>query len=60
MQEKSKMAKNNKRDEYESGGVAFVGCILIGVGIGLFYSQIAVGTLIGTGIGFVAMALLRR
>jgi len=54
------MAKNNKRDEYESGGVAFIGCILIGIGVGLFYDHVAVGTLIGTGVGFVVMALLRR
>ncbi|WP_196493825.1 hypothetical protein [Ornithinibacillus caprae] len=41
---------------YESGGVAFVGCIILGVGIGMALDHVAAGSVIGVGVGFLAMA----
>ncbi|MCE4599563.1 MAG: hypothetical protein F7C81_05140 [Desulfurococcales archaeon] len=40
-------------------GLVFVGFMFIGMGIGMLLDRVAVGTLIGMGIGFIAMAILR-
>jgi hypothetical protein len=47
---------------YEAGGIAFVGCILTGAGIGwLFRTEWLVpGMIIGLGIGFLVMAAMSR
>ena len=52
--------------DYESGGIAFVGCIVAGFGVGiLLHATVGLSTLgavgvgvIGVGIGFLAMAIL--
>jgi hypothetical protein len=45
---------------YESGGIAFVGCILLGAGIAwLFRTEWLVpGMIIGLGTGFIIMAVM--
>jgi len=43
---------------YERGGIAFVGCLFIGAGIGMLFDQVTAGGAIGLGAGFLAMALL--
>ena len=45
---------------YESGGIAFVGCIMLGLGIGMMFDNAGAGVIIGIGIGFLAMAILSR
>lgn len=45
---------------YERGGVAFVGCIILGTGIGMLFDNAGAGSMIGVGTGFLAMALLGR
>ena len=40
-------------------GLVFVACILIGAGVGMAFGKTAVGGTIGTGVGFLAMAILR-
>ncbi|HLR14996.1 MAG TPA: hypothetical protein VK144_04175 [Bacillota bacterium] len=45
---------------YESGGIAFVGCIMLGLGIGMIFDNAGAGVIIGIGIGFLAMAILSR
>lgn len=38
------------------GGLVFVGCIIIGLGVGILVEQAAAGVLLGVGIGFLGMA----
>lgn len=45
--------------EGEVGGLVFVACMFIGGGLGLAFGQAAVGWLLGMGIGFLLMGLLR-
>lgn len=45
---------------YESGGLAFVGCIVLGTGIGMLLDNAGTGSVIGLGVGFIAMALFRK
>jgi hypothetical protein len=40
-------------------GLVFVGCLMIGLAIGLLIGNIAVGLLGGLGVGFIAMAIVR-
>lgn len=52
------MAKNNR--DYNSGGVAFVGCVMLGLGLGAWFDHSIAGLMSGVGVGFIAMALLTR
>ena len=49
-----------KNDEYERSGIAFVGFLLLGIAVGMYYNQTAVGVLGGLGLGFIAMAILKE
>jgi len=51
--------KKIKKKKEDVSGIAFVGALFIGMGLGMFYGNIAVGTLIGLGVGFLLMALIR-
>lgn len=55
------MAKRKTRErDYESGGVGFVGSILLGTGAGLLFDALLAGILIGVGSGFLVMAHFTR
>jgi len=43
---------------YERGGLAFVGCMILGTGIGMLLDNVGAGSTIGLGVGFLAMAFL--
>jgi hypothetical protein len=49
--------KPNKTKGYRVGGLLFVGCMFIGMGIGKYLNELPTGLFIGMGIGFVAMAI---
>ena len=40
------------------GGLVFVGAFMIGLALGIFYDIVAVGTLMGLGVGFVLFGLV--
>lgn len=44
----------------DRAGMAFVGCILIGLGLGFLFDQVVVGSILGVGVGFLIMALASR
>ena len=46
-------------DNYEAGGIALVGFLLIGLSAGMLMGQTAVGVIGGLGLGFLAMAALK-
>lgn len=48
--------KNNIN--YKSGGLIFVGCMFIGMGIGYFLGDLKTGLFLGMGVGFLAMGFL--
>jgi hypothetical protein len=50
---------NSGTKGYEAGGIAFVGCIIVGVGLGFLFDEVAAGSILGVGAGFIMMALLR-
>jgi len=41
------------------GGLLFVGCLFLGIGIGMYLDSVKVGTMIGLGVGFLVMAATR-
>ncbi|HEY8108680.1 MAG TPA: hypothetical protein VIF43_01595 [Patescibacteria group bacterium] len=51
------MAKGKNKGDVS--GVAFVGCMFVGLGIGVAFGHSNVGVLVGLGVGFLAMAVLR-
>lgn len=44
-----------KKNTSTIAGVFFVGCMMIGLGLGLFFGKTAIGVIIGLGVGFIAM-----
>ncbi|HLS35135.1 MAG TPA: hypothetical protein VK061_02740 [Bacillota bacterium] len=46
--------------DYERGGIVFVGCIILGMGLGMVFDHQREGMFIGLGIGFILMAILGR
>jgi hypothetical protein len=42
-----------------TSGVVFVGCLLLGLAIGLLTGNVAVGIIGGLGVGFIAMGIAR-
>ena len=56
---KHHISAHRKPRGHEIGGIAFVGCIVVGLALGLLLDYVAVGVLFGVGIGFIVMAILR-
>jgi putative effector of murein hydrolase LrgA (UPF0299 family) len=51
--------ENQENDNKKNAGIIFVGFMFIGIGIGKYIDNTAVGTLVGLGVGFLAMAIYR-
>ena len=51
-----------KKEESKSdtvGGFVFVGPLMIGIGLGIYFNQTAVGALVGLGIGFILYGIVK-
>ncbi len=53
------MAEKKKGRIQDHSGTLFVGCIVLGLGIGLLLDHAGVGVLIGLGVGFIVMGLFK-
>jgi len=54
------MAKKKKESKSDTaGGLVFVGSLMLGIGVGMYYGNPAVGTLIGLGVGFLLFGLVK-
>ncbi|MCB0201737.1 MAG: hypothetical protein H6649_00220 [Caldilineae bacterium] len=42
-----------------ASGLVFVGCLLIGLAVGILTGQVAAALLIALGVGFIGMAIVR-
>ena len=41
------------------GGLVFVGPLMIGIGLGIYYNITAVGALVGLGVGFIFFGIVK-
>jgi hypothetical protein len=54
------MVKAKKESKSDSaGGLVFVGCLMVGIGMGLFYGRPDVGSLLGLGVGFILFGIIK-
>lgn len=53
------MAKKEENKYDAAGGVVFVGCMFVGMGVGYFMGQLVVGLFVGMGVGFIGMGILK-
>ena len=51
--------KKSKGKVETAGGLVFVGPLMIGIGIGIYYNQTAVGVMVGLGVGFILFGLVK-
>jgi len=49
---------NNVFSSQYPSGIAFVGAILVGVGIGMLRHEVGAFTILGVGVGFILVAIL--
>jgi hypothetical protein len=50
--------QKNTKKAYTAGGLVFVGALIMGIGLGVYYGVTAVGTLVGLGVGFVLFGMI--
>ena len=53
------MDKKEKSKSDTVGGFVFVGPLMIGIGLGIYYNQTAVGVLVGLGVGFIFYGIIK-
>ena len=51
--------KESKSKADTVGGLVFVGPLMIGIGLGIYYGITAVGVLVGLGVGFILFGLVK-
>ena len=52
--------KNKSKSKSDTvGGFVFVGPLMIGIGLGIYFNQTAVGLLVGLGFGFILFGLVK-
>lgn len=53
------MNKEEKSKADTVGGFVFVGPLMIGIGLGIYFNQTAVGVLVGLGVGFILYGIVK-
>jgi uncharacterized membrane protein len=51
--------ENQDQNYHKVSGVIFVGCMFLGMGIGMIFKQTGIGMFIGMGVGFLASGILK-
>jgi hypothetical protein len=51
------MTNDNTKKRNTAGGLLFIGCMFVGMGLGFYFGNIVTGVLIGMGAGFVAFGI---
>ena len=51
--------KEGKSKSDTVGGLVFIGPLMIGICLGIYYEQTAVGALVGLGVGFILFGLVK-
>ena len=51
--------KKKKSKSDTIGELVFVGPLLIGIGLGIYYNQVAVGALVGLGVSFILFGIVK-
>jgi hypothetical protein len=55
------MADNDKKDKQAGlGSFVFVGCLIIGLGVGIGFNLMPAAIIIGFGVGLIAMGIARH
>ena len=53
------MKKREKSKSDTIGELVFVGPLMIGIGLGIYINQVAVGALVGLGVGFILFGIVK-
>lgn len=50
---------NNNKNWNNLGSGIFIGCMFVGMGIGMYFDKMSIGVLIGMGVGFIASSIVK-
>lgn len=51
--------QNQNKEANKIGGMILVGFLFVGIASGMYFNKVAIGTLAGMGVGFIASAMYR-
>lgn len=57
--QQQKIQEQKKEEISNLSWYVFIGCMFVGMGIGMAFGQTGTGVLIGMGVGFIAYAILK-
>ncbi|MCB2221642.1 MAG: hypothetical protein KQI35_14695 [Bacteroidetes bacterium] len=50
--------ENKMKKDFSASGILFVGCIFIGLGLGIIFNVVVAGLLVGLGTGFLSRGII--
>lgn len=51
--------ETQNQNKNKIAGAIFVGCMFIGMGVGMYFDKMTVGVLVGMGVGFLSSAIAK-
>ncbi|ESU26258.1 hypothetical protein FLJC2902T_27380 [Flavobacterium limnosediminis JC2902] len=51
--------ETQNQNKNKVAGAIFIGCMFLGMGLGMYFDKMTMGIMVGMGVGFIASAIAR-